>query len=71
LACFAVDDTALGGWLANGARFATVAVAILLTIFKDRFWKPVAAAVEPAREEQDRSIDNQGDLAVGMIPVAA
>lgn len=42
-AVFAVDDTALGGWLANAARLATVAVAIVLTIYKDRLWKPVAA----------------------------
>ena len=39
---FAVDDTALGGWLANGARLVTIACAILLTIFKDRFWPPLA-----------------------------
>jgi hypothetical protein len=38
---FAVDDTALGGWLANGARLLTIACAILLTIFKDRFWPPL------------------------------
>jgi hypothetical protein len=31
---------ALGGWLANGARLLTIACAILLTIFKDRFWPP-------------------------------
>jgi uncharacterized protein len=28
---FAVDDTALGGWFANGARLATVVLAIVLT----------------------------------------
>jgi membrane protease YdiL (CAAX protease family) len=28
---FAVDDTALGGWLANGARLLTVVIAIVLT----------------------------------------
>ena len=38
---FAVDDTALGGWLANGARLATVIIAVLLTIYKDRIWKPL------------------------------
>ena len=38
---FAVDDTALGGWLANGARLATVIVAVLLTIYKDKIWKPL------------------------------
>ena len=38
---FGVDDTALGGWIANGARLITVIVAIVLTIYKDRFWKPL------------------------------
>jgi hypothetical protein len=38
---FNVDDTALGGWLANGARLATVIVAVLLTIYKDKIWKPL------------------------------
>jgi membrane protease YdiL (CAAX protease family) len=37
---FAVDDSALGGWLANGARLATVVLAIVLTKFRDRIWKP-------------------------------
>jgi uncharacterized protein len=60
---FAVDDTALGGSLANGARFATVSIAILLTIFKDRFWKSLPATDEPAGENKKRSIENQGDLA--------
>jgi CAAX protease family protein len=36
---FAIDDTALGGRVANLARFATIALAILLTIFKDRIWR--------------------------------
>jgi hypothetical protein len=39
---FGVAETALGGWIANGARLLTVALAILLTIYKDRIWKPVA-----------------------------
>ena len=38
---FNVDDTALGGWLANGARLATVIIAVLLTIYKDKIWKPL------------------------------
>lgn len=41
---FAVDDTALGGWLANGARLVTVVLAIALTICKDRIWKPLPLA---------------------------
>ena len=68
---FAVDDTALGGWLANGARFTTVAIAILLTIFKDRFWKAVPVADESPRDEKKRSIGTPGDLAIGMWAVVA
>ena len=37
---FAVDTTALGGWLANAARGATILLALLLTIYRDRIWKP-------------------------------
>jgi len=29
---FGVDETALGGWLANGARLATIGIAIFLTL---------------------------------------
>lgn len=43
---FAVDDTALGGWLANVARLLTVALAIFLTIYKDRIWKPLPVEAE-------------------------
>jgi hypothetical protein len=68
---FAVDDTALGGWLANGARFTTVAIAILLTIFKDRFWKAVSVADESLQDEKKRSIEKQRDFAVGMRSVVA
>jgi membrane protease YdiL (CAAX protease family) len=68
---FAVDDTALGGWLANGARFTTVAIAILLTIFKDRFWKAVPAVDGSAHDEKKRSIEENADLAVGLSSVVA
>jgi hypothetical protein len=43
---FAVDDTALGGWLANGARLATVIIAVLLTIYRDKFWRPLPSEGE-------------------------
>jgi uncharacterized protein len=52
---FGVDDTALGGWIANGARLLTVIVAILLTIYKDRFWKPLAAAPDDPAENSDKA----------------
>jgi membrane protease YdiL (CAAX protease family) len=38
---FAVDDGALGGWLANGARLTTAALAIAMTLCKDRIWSPL------------------------------
>jgi hypothetical protein len=57
---FAVDDTALGGWLANGARLVTIACAILLTIFKDRFWPPVTATDQAAaRSDSARNDGNR------------
>jgi hypothetical protein len=55
---FAVDDTALGGWLANAARLATVVVGVLLTIYKDRIWKPlptVAAAADAPVIDESRT----------------
>ena len=39
---FGVDDSALGGWYANGARLATVALGILLSLHKDRLWPRLA-----------------------------
>jgi hypothetical protein len=50
---FGVADTALGGWIANGARLLTVVAAILITIYKDRFWKPLAAASNEVDEDED------------------
>ena len=44
---FGVAETALGGWIANGARLLTIAAAILLTIHKDRFWKSVGSERNP------------------------
>lgn len=43
---FAVDDTALGGWSANGARLATILLGIVLSLCKDRLWPrlPVESA---------------------------
>jgi membrane protease YdiL (CAAX protease family) len=38
---FAIDDTALGSWVANGARLLTIVLAVLLTVYKDRIWKPL------------------------------
>jgi membrane protease YdiL (CAAX protease family) len=58
---FAVDGTALGGWLANVARLATVLLAILLTIYKDRIWKPLAIEAQNVIEinEDVQNISNE------------
>jgi uncharacterized protein len=52
---FAVDETALGGWLANVARLLTVAVAILLTIYKRRIWKPLSIEAENIMDVSNRT----------------
>lgn len=60
---FAVDDTALGGWLANGARLLTIACAILLTIFKERIWRPLptpADALDPREAQATEELGRQG-----------
>lgn len=36
---FAVDETALGGGLANAARILSVLLAIALTLLKGRIWR--------------------------------
>jgi membrane protease YdiL (CAAX protease family) len=66
---FAVDETALGGWLANGARLVTVAVAILLTIYKNRFWSPLPPGVNTlARIEDDRWTDGGSNTTLTASP---
>jgi membrane protease YdiL (CAAX protease family) len=57
---FAVDDTALGGWLANGARIVTIACAILLTLYKDRFWPAAASTDEVVKESAHASPRDAG-----------
>lgn len=50
---FAIDDTALGGWIANIARLLTIALAITLTIFKDRIWK-TSPTILSSKEEDEK-----------------
>lgn len=64
---FAVDDTALGGWLANGARLLTIVCAILLTIFKDRFWSPLPEAVHDTSDDRVASLDKH-DTSARLLP---
>jgi membrane protease YdiL (CAAX protease family) len=78
---FGVADTALGGWIANGARLLTVLAAILITIYKDRFWKPLPAASNEVDEDEDctsgrdhaetRVLDPQDDLLTWQPAAAA
>jgi len=67
---FGVADTALGGWIANAARLLTIAVAILLTTYRDRFWKPLTSegnAVDQTTEQScgrspgDRKLANSDE----------
>jgi membrane protease YdiL (CAAX protease family) len=58
---FAVDGTALGGWLANGARLLTVFLAIMLTIYKDRIWKPLPIEPENIDETDRGEVVKSGD----------
>lgn len=75
---FGVADTALGGWIANGARLLTVALAIYLTIRKDRIWK-FAPGESDWRSENERFRSNRvvsrqaidAELAGGVIAQAA
>jgi hypothetical protein len=59
---FNVDDTALGGWLSNGARLATVIVAVLLTIYKDKIWKPLPSEAENIDIDGSEKSAGQGEL---------
>lgn len=58
---FAVDTNALGDWFANAVRFASVGLCILLTIFKDRIWKPLpiesANLIETNYDEDENAPD--------------
>jgi len=68
---FAVDNTALGGWLANGARLATIACAIFLTIFKDRFWPSLPGTADATNAAESISIETKKDSSVRLIPSIA
>jgi len=57
---FGVADTALGGWIANAARLLTIAVAILLTTYRDRFWRPLT--------NEGNAVDQTTDQSCGRGP---
>ncbi len=47
---FAVDENALGDWFANAVRFASVILVVILTIYKDKIWKPLQIEKENVLE---------------------
>src|SRR5262249_1823613 len=62
---FGIDDSALGGWTANGARLLTVTIAILLTIYKDLFWRPFdSTATRVSRRDAKNSKQNRAEAGV-------
>jgi len=60
---FAVDDTALGGWLANAARVFVIGLAVVLTIYKDRIWKPLPVEAENilVTKGDEKTTDNNAE----------
>ncbi|MCA1629364.1 MAG: CPBP family intramembrane metalloprotease [Acidobacteria bacterium] len=60
---FAIDDTALGGWLANVARVLTIMLAVVLTIYKNRIWKPLSIEAENISQEvESKGYSESGDM---------
>lgn len=51
---FAIDKTALGGWIANGTRILTIVLAVVLTIYKDSIWKPLPAEPQLATDQNHK-----------------
>jgi len=47
--------TTNGGWIANTARLLTMTIAILLTIYRDQLWKPLASEGNVADETTEQS----------------
>ena len=58
---FAVDNTALGGWLANIARILTVIIVIVLTLNKDKIWNRLPLEEENIGEFDDEDLVKNGD----------
>ena len=53
---FEIDDTALGGWSANGARGVTIALSIVLTLTRPRWpaWALGGSGRDHLRERRDQ-----------------
>lgn len=65
---FGVAENALGGWIANAARLATITLAILLTIHKDRLWKSAVPEVDWRSENRSYLSKPGGDQESSGIP---
>jgi membrane protease YdiL (CAAX protease family) len=59
---FAVDDTALGGWYANGARLATVLLGVVLSLYKDRLWPRLSVEDENLEHVEAPATDAKVNL---------
>ena len=52
-----------GGWLANVARILTIVIALVLTIYKNRIWKPLPVEAENILEvESGNNFENESTL---------
>lgn len=61
---FAVDTNALGDWFANVVRFASVLLCVILTIYKDKVWKPLPLESENIQEFELEKVAATDDLAM-------
>jgi hypothetical protein len=51
--------------MANGARLLTITIAIILTIYKDRFWKPFDfTSTHVRRRDTKKSKQNRAEAGV-------
>lgn len=55
---FAIDETALGGWIANGTRILTILIAVVLTIYKGCIWRPLPAEPQPPVDQNHKRGEN-------------
>lgn len=67
---FSVDTNALGDWFANVVRFASVFLCVVLTIYKDRIWKPLSVEDENIKEFGSSASAGQTQLTSSMFSFA-
>ncbi|MDQ3820173.1 MAG: CPBP family intramembrane metalloprotease [Acidobacteriota bacterium] len=64
---FQIDKTALGGWLANGTRILTIFLAIVLTIYKDRIWKPLPIESQQVSDQNHERENHSYHRRLGLL----